>query len=60
MACVKTLNEQLTAANQQVAQKDQQIAQMNGYMQGPYTAFQKTMGACYQSLAEAEQRAAKK
>ena len=57
---VEELQAQVTQLQQQVAQKDAQIAQMNGYMQGLYTAFQKTMGACYQSLAESEQRAAQK
>ena len=57
---IEDLQVQVTQLEQTVAAKDAQIAQMNGYMQGLYTAFQKTMGACYQSLAEAEQRAAKK
>ena len=57
---LEDLQAQVTQLQQTVAQKDAQIAQMQGYMQAEYVAFQKVVGACYQSLAEAEQRAAAK
>ena len=59
-ATIEELQAQVTQLEQAVAQKDVQIAQMNGYLQAEYVAFQKINGACFQSLAEAEQRAAGK
>ena len=53
---LEELQAQVTQLQQQVAQKDAQIAQM----QANIVASQKMFGACFQSLAEAEQRAAQK
>ena len=53
---VEELQSQVTQLQQQVAQKDQQIAAM----QANIVASQKMFGACFQSLADAEQRAAAK
>ena len=53
---IEELQAQVTQLEQAVAQKDQQIAQM----QANIVASQKMFGACFQSLAEAEQRAAQK
>ena len=53
---IEDLQAKLTQLEQTVAQKDVQIAQM----QANIVASQKMFGACFQSLAEAEQRAAKK
>ena len=53
---IEELQAQVTQLEQAVAQKDQQIAQM----QGGIVASQKMFGACFQSLADAEQRAAAK
>jgi hypothetical protein len=50
------LKDQVAQLQQQMAQKDQQIAAM----QANIIASQKMFGACFQSLAEAEQRAAAK
>jgi hypothetical protein len=55
-ACAEVLKNQIVQLRQQVAQKDQQIA----VMQANIVASQKMFGACFQSLAEAEQRAAQK
>ena len=51
---LEELQAQVTQLQQQVAAKDAQIAQM----QANIVASQKMFGACFQSLAEAEQRAA--
>ena len=51
---LEDLQAQVTQLQQAVAQKDVQIAQM----QANIVASQKMFGACFQSLAEAEQRAA--
>jgi len=59
-ATIEELQAQVTQLQQAVAQKDAQIAQMQGYLQAEYVAFQKINGACFQSLADAEQRAAVK
>ena len=53
---LEELTAQVTQLEQTVAQKDQQIAAM----QAQLTASGKMFSACFQSLAEAEQRAAKK
>lgn len=53
---LEDLQAQMTQLEQQVAQKDAQIAAM----QAQLTASGKMFSACFQSLAEAEQRAAKK
>ena len=53
---IDVLKDQVTQLQQQVAQKDAQISQM----QANIVASQKMFGACFQSLAEAEQRAAQK
>ena len=53
---IEELQAQVTQLQQQMAQKDAQIAQM----QASIVASQKMFGACFQNLAEAEQRAAKK
>ena len=53
---LEDLQSQVTQLQQQVAQKDQQIAAMSAQL----TASGKMFGACFQSLAEAEQRAAQK
>ena len=53
---VEELQAQVTQLQQQVAQKDQQIAAMSAQL----TASGKMFSACFQSLAEAEQRAAAK
>jgi Tfp pilus assembly protein FimV len=53
---IEDLQTQVTQLQQQVAQKDAQIAQM----QANIVASQKMFGACFQSLADAEQRAAQK
>ena len=55
-ATIEELQSQVTQLQQQIAQKDQQIAAM----QASITASQKMFGACFQNLADAEQRAAKK
>jgi Tfp pilus assembly protein FimV len=51
---VEDLQTQVTQLQQQIAQKDQQIAAM----QANIVASQKMFGACFQGLADAEQRAA--
>jgi hypothetical protein len=56
VACAGMLKDQVTQLQQAVAQKDQQIAAM----QANIVASQKMFGACFQSLADAEQRAAQK
>ena len=53
---VEELQAQVTQLEQAVAQKDAQISAM----QAQLTASGKMFSACFQSLAEAEQRAAKK
>ena len=53
---LEELQAQVTQLQQAVAQKDAQIAQM----QANIVASQKMFGACFQSLADAEQRAAAK
>ena len=53
---IEELQAKLTQLEQTVAQKDQQIAAM----QANIVASQKMFGACFQSLADAEQRAAAK
>ena len=53
---LEELQAQVTQLQQQVVQKDQQITQM----QANIVASQKMFGACFQSLADAEQRAAAK
>jgi multidrug resistance efflux pump len=53
---VEELQAQVTQLQQAVAQKDAQIAQM----QANIVASQKMFGACFQNLADAEQRAAAK
>jgi septal ring factor EnvC (AmiA/AmiB activator) len=55
-ATIEELQAQVTQLQQQVAQKDQQIAAMSAQL----TASGKMFSACFQSLAEAEQRAAAK
>ena len=55
-ATIEELQSQVTQLTTQIAQKDQQIAAM----QASITASQKMFGACFQNLADAEQRAAKK
>ena len=55
-ATIEELQAKVTQLEQQVAQKDQQIAAM----QANIVASQKMFGACFQSLADAEQRAAAK
>jgi peptidoglycan hydrolase CwlO-like protein len=55
-ATIEELQSQVTQLQQQIAQKDQQIAAM----QASITASQKMFGACFQNLADAEQRAAAK
>ena len=54
--CAGLLKDKIVQLQQQVAQKDQQIA----VMQANIVASQKMFGACFQSLADAEQRAAAK
>ena len=51
---LEELQAQVAQLQQQVAQKDQQIAAMSAQL----TASGKMFSACFQSLAEAEQRAA--
>ena len=56
VACAGMLKDQVAQLQQQMAQKDQQIAAMSAQL----TASGKMFSACFQSLAEAEQRAAAK
>ena len=53
---LEELQQQVAQPQQQIMQKDQQIAAM----QANIVASQKTFGACFQKLTDAEQRAAKK
>jgi multidrug resistance efflux pump len=53
---VEELQTQVTQLQAQISQKNQQIAAM----QANIVASQKMFGACFQSLAEAEQRAAER
>ena len=55
-ATIEELQAQVTQLQQAVAQKDAQIAAMSAQL----TASGKMFSACFQSLAEAEQRAAAK